>query len=181
MTTRISVKIAKEMADVLEGKVDRTANLMACKQVPTEFLIRWMMQLAPEPKIRKAPTKCSLTRKANRATTAQLTDLWREIVRKRDGLRCRRCKTDARLQAHHIISSRFKRLKWDTTNGLLLCSGCHLWIHGRTGAGNREILDYLESEIGARALLRLEHLKGMGGKPPDVNLVKAHLEKEMRP
>jgi len=177
---RSYVKIAREIADVLEGKVGKTADLMACKQVPTVYLTRWILALAP-PQRRKAPTKCSLTRKANRATTAQLDELWKEIIRKRDGALCRRCKKDTRLQVHHIMSRRHQKLKWMTSNGMVLCAGCHLWVHGRTGASTMEISRWLEAEIGARELLRLEAAKQIRGKPQDHNLVKLLLEKEMRP
>jgi HNH endonuclease len=173
-------KIAKEMTDCLEGKLPKEAAYMACKQVPTVYLFRWLQAVSPIPKVRRAPTKSSLERKANRATDKQLLDLWKQIVRKRDGERCRRCKKTERLQVHHIISRSHKRLRYDTTNGLLLCSGCHLWIEGKFGgATERERLTYLENEIGARALLRLEQLKGIKGKPQDMNLVRMLLLKEM--
>jgi hypothetical protein len=177
MTTRISVKIAKEIADVLEGKVGKTADLMACKQVPTIWLQRWFLTLAPPP--RKAPTKTALSRLANRVTVKQLDDLFRELIRKRDEMRCRRCKKESRLQVHHIFSRRHHRIRWASTNGLLLCAGCHLWVH--EPGKDREHTQFFEEMIGAREYLKLGDIVRVGGKPQDHKLVKLLLEKEMRP
>jgi hypothetical protein len=55
--------------------------------------------------------------------------LWRQAVYERDGWRCRRCGKTHSLHAHHIRSRRFRNTRWDVANGLLVCQGCHFWIH----------------------------------------------------
>jgi len=43
--------------------------------------------------------------------------------------RCERCGKTANLQAAHIFSRRYLRLRWLEDNCLCLCAGCHLWAH----------------------------------------------------
>lgn len=57
--------------------------------------------------------------------------LWSLMIRQRDG-RCRRCDKEPPeivLQAAHVISRRYKAIRWDEQNGLALCVGCHHWGH----------------------------------------------------
>lgn len=57
--------------------------------------------------------------------------LWSLMIRQRDG-RCRRCgrgQGEVVLQAAHVISRRYKAIRWDERNGITLCRGCHHWNH----------------------------------------------------
>lgn len=57
--------------------------------------------------------------------------LWSQAVRQRDGV-CRRCgrgPEEITLQAAHVISRRYKAIRWDLRNGIALCMGCHHWGH----------------------------------------------------
>lgn len=57
--------------------------------------------------------------------------LWSQMIRSRDG-HCRRClrqPPEVTLQAAHIISRRYKAIRWDERNGIALCVGCHHWGH----------------------------------------------------
>lgn len=57
--------------------------------------------------------------------------LWSLAVRQRDG-KCRRCgRTSPEVVLHgaHIISRRYKAIRWEPINGLCLCAGCHMWAH----------------------------------------------------
>lgn len=57
--------------------------------------------------------------------------LWSMMIRQRDG-HCRRCSRTAPeviLQAAHVISRRYKAIRWDERNGIALCIGCHHWGH----------------------------------------------------
>jgi hypothetical protein len=54
--------------------------------------------------------------------------LWSLMIRQRDG-HCRRCGTTENLQAAHVISRRYKAIRWDPRNGICLCRGCHHWNH----------------------------------------------------
>lgn len=62
-----------------------------------------------------------------------LDRLWAAIVKARDKYRCRRCGRHGEgrgIQAAHIFSRRRRGTRWDTDNGLTLCTGCHTWGHG---------------------------------------------------
>lgn len=57
--------------------------------------------------------------------------LWSLAIRQRDGS-CRRCgrtKPEVILHAAHVISRRYKAIRWDLRNGICLCMGCHHWAH----------------------------------------------------
>ena len=50
-------------------------------------------------------------------------------VKERDGWLCVRCGIVRRLvQWAHVISRRFRCLRWEADNALSLCGGCHLWF-----------------------------------------------------
>lgn len=57
--------------------------------------------------------------------------LWSQMIRDRDGS-CRRCgrvPPEIVLQAAHVISRRYKAIRWDERNGIAMCMGCHHWAH----------------------------------------------------
>lgn len=170
---RAAAKVAREIADAIEEK-PLPGFLPDYAPVTRDDLQRWLLLLAP-PQRRRAPTKSHVERKAHRASVKELDDLYRAVIRKRDGMRCRRCKKDRGVQVHHIFSRRFHKLRWTPTNGLLLCGGCHLWAH----QGSIEQGRWFEEQIGTREYLRLAALKNSYGKAPDHRLVKIHLEKEL--
>jgi len=57
--------------------------------------------------------------------------LWREAVFRRDGWTCQKCGlVGGKLNAHHIKSfSKFPNLRFDVSNGMTLCVGCHQKEH----------------------------------------------------
>ena len=59
-------------------------------------------------------------------TTKKLDNLWSKKVKERDG-RCmvEGCKETKYLNAHHIFSRSNFSTRWDLSNGICLCSGCH--------------------------------------------------------
>ncbi len=62
----------------------------------------------------------------------RLDKFCREIVFARDGHTCRRCDKDrftAQIHWCHIFSRGAKSVRWDMTNSLALCAGCHFWAH----------------------------------------------------
>lgn len=72
---------------------------------------------------KKKPTVKTLRDKADK--------LWSLMIRERDGS-CRRCgrtTPEVVLQAAHVISRRYKAIRWDERNGIALCMGCHHWGH----------------------------------------------------
>lgn len=63
-------------------------------------------------------------------------DKWRREVRSRAGMKCERCGSDIKLEAHHILRiANFPDLKNETDNGVLLCHKCHVWAHGGSFLG----------------------------------------------
>lgn len=122
-----------------------------------------------------------LRKRALHSMDKQLDALCREIVMRRDGGVCRWCGkgSDAVLQIHHIrTKGAHKELRWEISNLLLLCRGCHMFkAHSR------------DSEIPAqwyRANLpkgTLEHLEMLAqvrkGKKLDKAAVKLWLESQL--
>lgn len=55
-------------------------------------------------------------------------------VWKRDKATCQCClihSTDTKLHVHHIVSFAVSELRAEPTNLILLCAGCHRWVHSR--------------------------------------------------
>ena len=62
----------------------------------------------------------------------KLDAMCREIIMARDKSTCRRCgKGSEQAQIHwcHIFSRGAKSVRWDMTNSLAMCAGCHFWAH----------------------------------------------------
>lgn len=56
---------------------------------------------------------------------------WRKAVFERDGFHCVKCGTKKDLQAHHIKPwKNNKALRYEVSNGMILCRKCHLKEHG---------------------------------------------------
>jgi 5-methylcytosine-specific restriction endonuclease McrA len=49
----------------------------------------------------------------------------REVVKARDGHRCRRCGSSQRLEVHHVVPLEQDGAPFDVANLVTLCSGCH--------------------------------------------------------
>ncbi len=59
---------------------------------------------------------------------------WKKIIRKRDKNRCRfpRCSSRKKLQVHHIYPfAQYIGLRYDISNGILLCKECHKKVTGQ--------------------------------------------------
>lgn len=66
---------------------------------------------------KRLPSIPSLKREADK--------LWSRIIHKKWNETCAICGSLDRPQAHHFRSRRFTATRWDTDNGILLCSACH--------------------------------------------------------
>jgi hypothetical protein len=55
----------------------------------------------------------------------KLDELWSELVKQEAGYKCEVCGKKEYLNSHHIVGRRNLRLRWETYNGVCLCSGCH--------------------------------------------------------
>jgi len=105
----------------------------------------------------------------------ELDALCREIVWMRDG-KCRRpnCMR-GQLQWAHVYSRRYKWLRWDLDNSMILCAGHHLEWHERP----LEAAEWWEKELGPE---RYRSLVQRAARPSKVNLVavRAYLTEERK-
>lgn len=107
----------------------------------------------------------------------KLDTKWGAYVRQRDGHRCRKCgrpsaftkpkragdnvPAPGRIEAHHIISRGYTKLRYAPENGLALCFTCHRWIHDNP----LEAVPWLMTQLGRDFLEGLNARKGnRGGK-----------------
>jgi len=63
-----------------------------------------------------------------------MTDEWKRAcqeVYRRDDAKCRRCKKSGKLHIHHVISFAEKRHRAEPDNLVLLCVGCHRFVHSK--------------------------------------------------
>ncbi len=65
-------------------------------------------------------------------------------VWKRDAATCQRCgkkkkATDESFHVHHLISFEVVELRSDVNNLVLLCPGCHRWVHSKKNVSNEFI------------------------------------------
>lgn len=57
---------------------------------------------------------------------------WRKQVYEKDSFACQHCGTNVDLHAHHIKSfAKHPDLRYEVSNGITVCRGCHSNIHGR--------------------------------------------------
>ena len=79
------------------------------------------------------------------------SDSWADAVKSvwvRDNATCQRCgkhhntaKARGTFHIHHVVSFRVKRLRAETSNLVLLCRQCHLWVHSRENSERTFIKD----------------------------------------
>jgi ribosomal protein L37E len=60
-----------------------------------------------------------------RSLKKQADILWSKIIHAKWQECCAVCNSSERPQAHHFRSRRFSNTRWNTDNGILLCSACH--------------------------------------------------------
>lgn len=118
----------------------------------------------------KKPSIKTLRNKADR--------LWSEAVRARDGFcqRCGRQPPEIVLQAAHVLSRRYKAIRWDLRNGLALCLGCHHFAHKQPVEWDwfvRDRLGEMYDELRHEAVDYVRRVKKI-----DLEEVIASLEKE---
>lgn len=70
--------------------------------------------------------------------------LWRDEVLERDLYTCQCCGSNSKLNAHHIYNfAEHETLRFELSNGLILCKDCHMGFHNTYGytGNNQEQLD----------------------------------------
>ena len=106
-------------------------------------------------------------RPSRQSLDSYLLELWGQVIRLRDGHRCRRCKRPGPyLQGHHVHRRNLWGTRHDPDNGLTLCRACHRWWHL-----NREIAyDWFVEMVGADFAAILKVRAYSECKNPDLQL-----------
>lgn len=165
---RAHARVLREIADVLEEKLVPGPQDSVIGVRP-EWLQGWIQALAPKRRVRPRDP----IRAAKKATVKELDALCREIVLHTSV--CYRCMSTERLQWAHVFSRRYRWLRWDLSNSMALCAGCHLWWHHNPPAATA----WLNTVLGET---RYEDLKRRAARPQktDLNLVRLHLMQEAK-
>lgn len=85
-----------------------------------------------------------------------LDNLWSELVKIIGGYECAYCGKTSYLNSHHLFSRNNFAVRWDTTNGMCLCSGCHT-LSSKFSAHKTpiEFVEWLKVKIGEEAYDKL--------------------------
>jgi hypothetical protein len=108
---------------------------------------------------------------------AQLIELFSRCVRARDKV-CRNCGSGYRLQAHHIIARQYKLGRYNTENGLCICSACH--FHEKTN--HEKFRDMILSVIGETRFneLKTQYMRNWKWTVPELKEILDGLKTELR-
>lgn len=154
-------RVAREIADArLRGGATK------------EDLDRWLLMLAIK-KRRVRPRDPA--RSARRATVKELDALARAIAVDRAGGTCDRCQRGENIQWAHVYTRRYRWLRWDPDNSMILCSGCHLWWHQHPA----DAISWWEEEHDEEYVNRLK-AKAARPQKTDLTLVRLHLLQEAK-
>lgn len=111
-----------------------------------------------------------------------LDELWRQLIHIEWGNRCAVCrKRTGKLDPHHIIGRRNLRLRWDSSNGILLCAYHHTLNSKMSAHGAPEAFrEWFIGTYGKNRWDTLHIIANMRGKDPDLELVKIQLKQELK-
>lgn len=62
-----------------------------------------------------------MPRPTKKSTDKRLLKTWRQVVLKRANGKCEVCKKGGKLDCHHVVGKRNRRLRYDPRNGVCLC------------------------------------------------------------
>jgi len=79
-----------------------------------------------------------------------------DLVKERDGHKCRRCGGEPVSWCHIIRRSRSKAVRWNPDNTLALCRACHYWLD--LGADMLSATAFIEEMIGKNKMKELVEL-----------------------
>lgn len=109
----------------------------------------------------------------------KLDRLWQQVIHSRSES-CEVCGKYGALNGHHIFSRSRMNTRWDTDNGILLCTGCHTFSSLLSAhKAPRAFLRWLEDDRGKEWLDNLETRSNMIAKGLDFQLIKLLLEQEL--
>lgn len=74
---------------------------------------------------RPAGSRTSRRRKQRKAKLKDADRLFSEVIRTRDGWACQACGSKDRPQCAHLVSRRYRATRWNPSNAICLCAGCH--------------------------------------------------------
>jgi hypothetical protein len=125
-------------------------------------------------KVRKA----SKRKVATGTTEKELDRLWSFCVRKRDKGICVHCGKPS-VHSHHIFSRRHRATRWNTSNGIGLCFGCHFyWVKSSEIKDKQDYLELINCKVGSEQLAILARLSSQVVKI-DRELMKQQLTFEL--
>jgi len=55
----------------------------------------------------------------------KLDEAWSKLVKLEANMQCEKCGKTTTLNSHHVFSRSNRSVRWDETNGICLCVGCH--------------------------------------------------------
>jgi len=115
-----------------------------------------------------------------------LDDLWRKMILLRDGNQCQKCGKRKSLgsgnsiQPHHIYGRSNFRVRWNPTNGIALCGGCHTLTNYSAHKAPIDFINWLKKERGEEWWLKLsEEANKEGGSRKWTIMEKKDLEIEL--
>lgn len=83
--------------------------------------------MLPKPPKRPRKPRRPIRRKSKRKAKLHDADkLFSEYIRGRDGWACRRCGSPYSPQCAHILSRRYRSVRWSPENAVCLCQKCHM-------------------------------------------------------
>jgi len=95
--------------------------------------------------------------------------VWKEKIKERAKYKCELCgRSGLQLHAHHIERKQSTYLLLSLDNGICLCAGCHMSIHGINGLGALDATRERLTQV--RGKERLERLKRLKNSPPKVSI-----------
>ena len=75
-------------------------------------------------------------------------DLWSEIVKLRASGRCEMCGKNSYLNSHHIFSRNNYSTRWDISNGVCLCAGCHTLTTNSAHKAPADFVEWIKAKRG---------------------------------
>lgn len=126
--------------------------------------------------------KISLFKKRKRKKKPKLNAAklreWAKKVKQQDNLTCRSCKSKKFLHAHHMVS-KFYRPRWafDVSNGICLCSSCHLkkgGVHHKSSPPKNSLIKQL------RVIFKLNDIQA-AKKLSNINLSDKNIKQIIKP
>ena len=115
-----------------------------------------------------------------------LDDLWRKIILLRDGNQCKKCgkrKAPGKgnsIQPHHIYGRSNFRVRWDLSNGIALCGGCHILTNYAAHKAPIDFINWLKKLRGEEWWIKLsEEANKEGGSRKWTIMEKKDLEIEL--